>query len=646
MEIKTSTLVGKILYGSLFVLLIPILLVFWAVKTEQFITLPAVHSPYFGLFLSLIGSLLILRGMLDLWIYGEGLPMNAYPPKRFVTEGIYRYLSHPIYVGAGILSIGLSIFLGSASGLWLVSPIFILGMFALVLGYEKDAIDSLFKPQNYTPLVAIPPDIDKKATVWEQLSFIILVVLPWLFLYELITFKGVPTNAIETYLPFENQIPIWDFTEIFYILAYPFVLLLPFFIKNTQILRGATIAGILMTITGGLCQFFLPFVASLKTVHSDSIFGQLMTLERQWSSAAGAFPSFHAAWAFFVAYYCSKSLPQWKNALYGLAILISVSCFMTGMHSVVDVVAGWLLFRFSVNYAFVWQQLKNGTEKIANSYHEWYFGQFRVLNHAIYAGIAGFLGIFIIGILTNQPLAVFLIGVSSMIGAGLWAQYIEGSAKLSRPFGYFGCILGGVIANVFISPKFGIDPWFMLSAFAVASPWVQGSGRFRCWVQGCCHGKQTTSDIGICYHHPRSRVLVISEMGDLPLHNTQLYSVSSCFLIGFILTSLWYADVHIPMIIGLYFILTGLSRFVEEHFRGEPQTPIYYGLRLYQWLAIGFLIGGMLLATVDFHAVKPVFDKYVQTSILAVIFGSFTAFLMGMDFPFSTKRFSRLASTD
>ena len=643
---KISTLIGKLLYGSLFVFLIPFILLIWADKTENFIGLPIVHIPNAGLLISLLGLLAILRGMLDLWFYGRGLPMNAYPPQRFVKEGIYRYLSHPIYVGAGLMSIGLAILSGSKSGLWLVSPVLILGMMALVLGYEKDAIDAIFKPQNYQPLISIPPDLDKKATRWEQFSFVFLVTIPWLFLYELITFKGIPTNAIETYLPFENQIPIWDFTEIFYILAYPLVLFLPFFIKNTQILRGATIAGILMTIVGALCQFFLPFIASLKTVHSDSIFGQLMALERQWSSAAGAFPSFHAAWAFFAAYYCSKSFPQWKNALYSLALLIAISCVTTGMHSVVDVLAGWLLFRFSVNYTFIWQQLKNGTEKIANSYQEWYFGQLRVINHAIYAGIAGFIGVLIISILTNQPVAVFLIGVCSMIGAGLWAQYIEGSAKLSRPFGYFGYILGGLIANVFIAPKFGIDPWFMLSAFMIGGPWAQGFGRFRCWVQGCCHGKQTTSDIGICYHHPRSRVLVISEMGYLPLHNTQLYSVSSCFLIGFILTSLWFADVHIPMVAGLYFILTGLSRFVEEHFRGEPQTPIYYGLRLYQWLAIGFLLGGIMLTMVNFQAEKPVFDKYGQTIVFALVFGFISAFLMGMDFPFSTKRFSRLASTD
>ncbi|HRH45533.1 MAG TPA: methyltransferase, partial [Pyrinomonadaceae bacterium] len=188
---KKSNVLGKILYGSLFVLLIPIALWQWAINTEEFIKLPIVHHFVGGLVISVGGLILILWGMLDLWVYGKGLPMNAYPPKVFVTQGVYRFLSHPIYIGAGIVSIGLSIYTGSASGLWLVSPLFILGMTALVLGYEKEAIETIFKPENYRPLISIPPYIDKESTRWEQWSFALLVLLPWLILYELITFNGI-----------------------------------------------------------------------------------------------------------------------------------------------------------------------------------------------------------------------------------------------------------------------------------------------------------------------------------------------------------------------------------------------------------------------------------------------------------------------
>ncbi|MEK7725359.1 MAG: prolipoprotein diacylglyceryl transferase family protein, partial [Acidobacteriota bacterium] len=383
-----------------------------------------------------------------------------------------------------------------------------------------------------------------------------------------------------------------------------------------------------------------------KPFNPDDFFGQLLILEREWTSPAGAFPSFHVAWTFFAAFFYTKTFPNWRKLFYFVAIIISISCITTGMHSLSDVAAGWVLFCFSVNYSFIWEYLKRLSEKIANSYQEYYLGKMRIINHAIFPGIAGFVGIFITSALTNQPTAVFVICICSIIVAGLWAQIIEGSAKLSRPFGFFGGVIGGLLGILLVSKIFSLDLWLLFGAFTVAAPWVQGSGRFRCWVQGCCHGKLTSSEIGICYHHPRSRVLVISQLGNLPLHNTQLYSVLSCFIIGFILSSLWFREASMPMIVGLYLILTGLSRFVEEHYRGEPQTPIYYGLRLYQWLAIAFVTAGIIFTTIKYEVVKPTFDSFYLTLLFALSFGFIAAFLMGIDFPFSNRRFSRLASAD
>jgi protein-S-isoprenylcysteine O-methyltransferase Ste14 len=645
-EMKINPLIGKILYGSLFMILTPIMLWFWAYQTESSIELPTLKSDVFGLILISSSTLIILRGMLDLWIYGKGLPMNAYPPKRFVREGIYRYLSHPIYVGAGLLSIGISIYYGSKSGLWLVSPLFILGMISLVLGYEQDAIQSIFKPKDYFPLVSIPTNNDAPIKTWSRLSFLILVLIPWLFLYELITFRGVPQYAISTYFPFEMQLPVWGFTEFFYFTAYPFIIFLPFFIKKNEILRGATLAGILMVITGLFLQFFIPLIAPFRGINSNDSLGYLLLLEREYSSPAGAFPSFHVAWSFFAANYYSFSYPTLKKLFFTWAILISVSCITTGMHSIVDVLAGVILFYFAIKYKQIWLKAKGMTENLANSYQEKFIGKMRIISHAKYAGWAGFIGTFFISYLTNQPLMVLLIGFCAMIGAGLWAQIVEKSAKLSRPFGYFGCILGGAISTMILCQLYHLDFWLMFAAFSVVVPWAQGVGRFRCWVQGCCHGKLTTEQTGICYHHPRSRVLVNSNMGHLPLHNTQLYSVISSFIIGFILTSLWINNVNMPTITGLYFILTGLSRFVEEHYRGEPQTPIYFGLRLYQFLAIGFVLLGMFITCFKYNTPKPLFQQDEMAFVAALLFGFLAAFMMGMDFPYSKKRYSRLASVD
>jgi protein-S-isoprenylcysteine O-methyltransferase Ste14 len=91
-------------------------------------------APPLGLAIAVAGAASLLLGMLHLWRYGGGLPMNAFPPPRYVERGIYRLLPHPIYAGFVMLCAGISIAVRSASGLWLVSPIAALGCAALVLG--------------------------------------------------------------------------------------------------------------------------------------------------------------------------------------------------------------------------------------------------------------------------------------------------------------------------------------------------------------------------------------------------------------------------------------------------------------------------------------------------------------------------------
>ena len=129
---KLLLVTGKLLYAITFLLLIPAGLWFWAKLTEQIILLPAIESAIAGAILMIVGGLLMLWAMFALIYYGKGLPMNGYPPPVFVRQGPYRLFRHPIYWGFGLLMIGYFIFTGSPGGIWLVSPLTILGMVALV----------------------------------------------------------------------------------------------------------------------------------------------------------------------------------------------------------------------------------------------------------------------------------------------------------------------------------------------------------------------------------------------------------------------------------------------------------------------------------------------------------------------------------
>ncbi|TNE57125.1 MAG: diacylglyceryl transferase, partial [Bacteroidetes bacterium] len=155
---KTSnSFFGKMLYGLLFTIALPMLLWYWARQTESAVHYKAVHAPGWGIGLSTAGLILIGWGILALWRYGHGLPMNAYPPDAFVTRGPYRLFRHPIYWGFGFFVAGVSLAVGSASGLWLVTPVTALGMAALVWGYERLDLQERFPGAEMQTWLAAPP---------------------------------------------------------------------------------------------------------------------------------------------------------------------------------------------------------------------------------------------------------------------------------------------------------------------------------------------------------------------------------------------------------------------------------------------------------------------------------------------------------
>ncbi len=90
-------------------------------------------------------------------------------------------------------------------------------------------------------------------------------------------------------------------------------------------------------------------------------------------------------------------------------------------------------------------------------------------------------------------------------------------------------------------------------------------------------------------------------------------------------------------------MLSTLARFAEEQFRGEAQTKHYAGLSIYQWLAIGCYIFGIGVSMFGVALTKPSTPGLDASGIvLALVAGLVAAFSMSVDFPVSTKRFSRL----
>jgi hypothetical protein len=272
-------------------------------------------------------------------------------------------------------------------------------------------------------------------------------------------------------------------------------------------------------------------------------------------------------------------------------------------------------------------------------------GPVRIISHGVYPGVAAALALAGMGALAGPAAlgSAIMVSASGLVGAALWAQLVEGSPRLQRPFGYYGSVIGAMLGAVVLSTVQQPGA-LVLSACAVVAPWVQAVGRLRCLVQGCCHGRPVAPLHGIRVVNEHSRVVALSGLGGQPIHATQLYSIAGNVVIGLLLLRLWFVAAPIWFIGGAYLVLAGLARFMEEAYRGEPQTILLAGLPIYQYLALTSVLVGVGLTMLG-AAPSPTPSTLADPGLLAaaVVAGLVYWLAMGVDFPESNRRFARLS---
>lgn len=637
-------ILGKILYGTLFMMVLPIGLFEWAISTQNIIQLPVPDLPAVSILLLILGIVFCLWGMVSLIVLGKGLPMNAFPPKYYVSKGIYSLINHPIYTGAGIITIALSMFFKSSSGFWLISTLFCLAMVTFVIGFENENIKrkpGYFKNKAF---FSLPDNSNEIPTPGDRIKVYVLAIIPWTIIYELLIYIGVPKDVLFTNLNFEKYLPVIQFSEIFYVLPYFLIIIIPAIFNSKSQIRDFIQDVWWAMIIGFFIYMVFPFVVHQRNFVPSNFFGHFIIWERSYDSSSGALPAFHVIWAFLLSKHFSIRF-GFKKIWLVLAIIISLSCIGNGSHSFLDVISGYIVYCI-INYRnIIWNTTRQIAEKIADSWKEWHFGKVRLINHSLFGGIAGFAGMLIVGFCLGKEYAFigFFIGIIGIIGAALWAQFIEGSPKLLRPYGYYGCILGIVSSGIIISIFYNCNFFYIMASYSLAGPWIQIIGRFRCLIQGCCHGKPCNEYIGIRFVNSKSRVLKIADLKGIHIHPTQLYSIILNFIIGLFLIRLIRLNLPVSFITGIYLILNGLARFVEESFRGEPQTPYWKGMRLYQWIAVISIVVGAAITTIPIKThITMTFNS--TSFFFALIMGILATIAYGVDFPKSNKRFARLTS--
>ncbi len=441
-------------------------------------------------------------------------------------------------------------------------------------------------------------------------------------------------------MSFENRLPVIQQTEIVYASTYLAVLLAPLLAESGDSLRRFAQRGLMATALIFPLYPLLPFFVAPRPFSPVGWIGQLLLWERTPYSGVSAFPSFHIVWALIVADALGEG-GRWKKlSWWTWAGLVAVSCITTGMHSIADVLAGIVCYALVVYMPEIWSAVLRAAESIANSWKEWRIGSVRIINHGGFAAAAVLIGMCLIDaqLGPGREMLTVSIFLCSTLGAAFWAQWVEGSPALLRPMGFYGGMLGAIVGA---APALfmHLDLWAAFAAICVAAPWIQGIGRLRCLVQGCCHGRATGTAQGIRYTHPRSRVCRMTSLSGVPIHATPVYSILWNVVVGAALLELHSSS---TMICGVYLLLSGAGRFVEEAYRGEPQTKIVGRLRLYQWIAILTAVGGAAVTAVYSTPVAQIYPLRTGAILLAMGCSAVAWFVTGIDFPESSRRFARL----
>lgn len=415
----TST--GKVFYSATFLVLVPSALIAWAASTAHVVSLPAIRSFPLGASAAALGAALALLAMRDLWVHGDGLPMNAHPPPRYVTRGTYRLFSHPIYTGFSLLCVGTSILTGSASGFWLVSPAVMLGCAALVIGYEQHGLRRRFGP---VVRAIFPPSESSLPSFPDRLRCWLHVVLPWTVLWWAVELRAAPVRPSSL---------------LYSILLLAPLLLAPFVVSTCEELRRFVVRGLVAMLVAFALFLALPIIFPVSAFLAHPWVGHPGSLEPQddlWTFV----PSAATVCAWLPVEPFAERWPSARWFLRGLAVAITLGLLLIGRSGFLGTLAGMIAVAMASRVESVWRLMRRWAERLANSWKEWRSGQVRLINHGFYAGIGGVVGLWLASVLAGPGhlLAILLAAFTAVVGAALWAQYVEGSPQLLRPYGFYG----------------------------------------------------------------------------------------------------------------------------------------------------------------------------------------------------------------
>jgi phosphatidylglycerol:prolipoprotein diacylglycerol transferase len=169
-------------------------------------------------------------------------------------------------------------------------------------------------------------------------------------------------------------------------------------------------------------------------------------------------------------------------------------------------------------------------------------------------------------------------------------------------FAFFGAVIGGFIALLFLARRFRMAPLLMLDAASPAGALGYGIGRIGCLISGDGdYGIPTSLPWGMSF--PNGIVPTIERV-----HPTPIYEFLAAVVIFWILWRFGARALKTRapngVVFAAYLVLTGIARFLVEFIRINPRS--FYGLTNAQAASVVSIVAGViLLASVRRSAPAP-----------------------------------------
>ena len=204
-----------------------------------------------------------------------------------------------------------------------------------------------------------------------------------------------------------------------------------------------------------------------------------------------------------------------------------------------------------------------------------------------------------------MDLGIYLI-IAALVGAKLmliavdW-EYFKSQPRellsLVRAGGvFYGGLIAAVAVGLWLVRRYKLPVWTTADLMAPGIALGHVVGRFGCLLAGCCYGKPTDVPWAITFTDPLAAQNVGTPLG-IPLHPTQLYDAGAeLIILGVLLFTERKGKPFAGRTFWLYLLLYGISRFIIEFYRGDPNRgTVMAGLSTSQFVSLLLVPGSILM---------------------------------------------------